>query len=386
MVLTPIAALALTAWIYLTLGRGSYWRASERLARSPDPRSWPDVVAIIPARDEAETISAVIASHMASDYPGAFSVTLVDDGSTDGTAEIVRAAASELRRLDIVTAPPLAAGWTGKLASVAHGVALAAALSPNAKYLLLTDADILHAPSTLRHLVAKAEADGLALTSLMARLDSRGFWGSLLIPAFVYFFQKLYPFPQSNDVESAVAAAAGGCMLVRRDDLSAAGGIKAIRAKLIDDCALAELIKAQGSPSPRRIWLGLAKDEAISLRDNRSIASVWNMVARSAFAQLDHSWLKLAGTVAGMLLLYLAPIAILIAYPWHQNEVAAAFSAIAFGLMALTCQPTLTLYGEPSWKGFFLPAAALLYTLMTISSALRHARGGGGLWKGRAYP
>lgn len=386
MALTFLAAISLAAWLYLVLGRGGYWRAGERLDPAPDPEVWPSVAAIIPARDEAETIGAVIASHMASDYPGALSVILVDDASSDGTAEIARTAAGGSARLDIVAAPALAAGWTGKLAAVNHGVTRAVALAPQAKYLLLTDADIAHAPSTLRRLVAKAEAQDLALASLMARLDLRGIWGTLLIPAFVYFFQKLYPFPHANDPANSVAAAAGGCMLVRREALAEAGGIEAIRGRLIDDCALAALIKAVNSPAPRRIWLGLATDEVVSLRDNRSLSFVWNMVARSAFPQLDHSWLKLVGTVTGMAILYLMPIVTLIALPLHANEIAALFAAGAFALMALTYVPTLKLYGEPSWKAFFLPAAAALHTLMTVASAARHARGGGGRWKGRTYP
>jgi hopene-associated glycosyltransferase HpnB len=243
----------------------------------------------------------------------------------------------------------------------------------------------VHAPSTLRRLVAKAGAERLALVSLMARLDSRGLWGALLIPAFVYFFQKLYPFPQSNSPDAEVAAAAGGCMLVEKEALAAAGGVAAIRSQLIDDCALARLIKSAKSAAPRRIWIGLADEEVVSLRDNRRLASVWDMVARSAFTQLDHSWLKLAGTVAGMALLYLAPILVLALFPLHLDGAAAAFAAAAFAVMAFTYLPTLAVYGQPSWRGFFLPVAAALYTAMTVSSALRHTFGRGGRWKGRIY-
>jgi hopene-associated glycosyltransferase HpnB len=269
---------------------------------------------------------------------------------------------------------------------VSRGVARAEVTAHGAKYFLLTDADIVHAPSALRRLVAKAEAENLALASLMAKLDARGFWGSLLIPAFVYFFQKLYPFPQSNDPKSPVATAAGGCMLVRRDALEAAGGIAAIRDRLIDDCALARLIKAPGSPAPRPTWIGLASNEVVSLRDNRKLSTIWDMVARAAFTQLDHSWLKLIGTVAGMLLLYIAPLLGLVAYAWHQSIAAFVLSALAFALMAVTYRPTCRLYDLPIWKTLFLPLAAFLYVLMTIASAVRHARGRGGGWKGRTYP
>lgn len=382
-----LTALSLALWLYLLLGRGGYWRAGERLGPSPEPAVWPEVVAVIPARNEAESIGAVIASHMASDYPGAFSVVLVDDNSEDGTGRLARAAAQGgPRRFDIVAGAPLKAGWTGKLWAQAQGIERAAEIAPGARYLLLTDADIVHASSTLRRLVAKAEAEDLALASLMARLDARGLWGGLLIPAFVYFFQMLYPFPLSNRPSSPVAAAAGGCMLVRRAALEEAGGVEAIRSALIDDCALARLLKRAHMRAPRRIWIGLADEEVVSLRDNRKLSSVWSMVERTAFVQLDRSALKLAGTIAGMTLLYLVPPAGVLVFPAHRDITTFAFAAIAYALMTASYRPTSRLYGQSRWKTALLPLAGVLYALMTISSALRHWRGEGGRWKGRAYP
>lgn len=386
MALTLIAAGALLAWLYLVLLHGRFWRATERLDPAAKPLSSPPaVVAVIPARDEAASIGAVVRAHMAADYPGDFSVLVVDDASSDGTAAIAKAAgaagAPSARRLDVIAARPLEPGWSGKLNAVAGGVAAASDRDPQADYLLLCDADIVLAPSTLRRLVAKAEAEGLALVSLMSRLDAREPWGALLIPAFVFFFQKLYPFPRANDPKSPVAAAAGGCMLVKRAALAAAGGIEAIRGALIDDCALARLLKRAGG----RIWIGLAKEEATSLRDNRRYASVHAMVARSAFTQLRHSWVLLAGCLAGMALLYLAPAAIAFSYPLHRSEAAATTALAAFLLMSLAYFPTVRLYGMGAAATFTLPIAALLYMLMTLDSALAHLRGRGGRWKGRVY-
>jgi hopene-associated glycosyltransferase HpnB len=269
-----LSSIALAAWAYLALFRGKFWKATERLLPAPAPSAWPEIVAVIPARNESETIKAAITSHMKSDYPGTFTVVLADDGSEDGTADKARMAPA-LRPLEIIASPSLAPGWTGKLSAVNAGIERASLTHPEARYWLLTDADIVHAPSTLRRLVAKAEQDELVLVSLMARLDARGFWGGLLIPAFVYFFQKLYPFPLVNDASRPIAAAAGGCMLVRRNALTDAGGIEAISNALIDDCALAAQLKRQGP-----IWLGIADDEVESLRDNRSLASIWKMVER----------------------------------------------------------------------------------------------------------
>ncbi|MEE2692125.1 MAG: glycosyltransferase [Pseudomonadota bacterium] len=385
--LTFLAFLALASWIYLAFWRADYWRAAERLGDSPAPAAWPAVVAVIPARDEAASIAEAVAAHMASDYPGAFTLVIVDDASTDGTADIARRAGEGgARRLDIIAAPPLEPGWTGKLAAQRAGVDHARATAPDARYLLLCDADIVFAPDALRRLVAKAEAEGLALVSLMARLDARGFWGGLLAPAFVYFFQKLYPFPRVNDPESSVAAAAGGCMLARRDALEAAGGIDSIRTRLIDDCALAQRMKREGAGAPRPIWLGLAEDETRSLRDNRELSSFWSMVARTAFAQLGHSWPLLAGTVAGMTIIYLVPACAVLAFPFHHDGPAAGFGLAAWAIMAATYRPTAALYGQAGWRAALLPLAAFFYVLMTIFSAVQHERGEGGSWKGRTYP
>lgn len=382
--LTFIAFIALLAWLWLTFMQGRFWRASERLKDAPAPDAWPEVVAIIPARDEAETIGDVVRAHMAADYPGKFSIILADDGSSDATAEIAAAAAADAPRpFETVAVPPLQDGWSGKLWAVHNGLAHVKDFAPDADYVLFTDADIELTPDTLARLVAKAEKENLALASLMAKLDARGPWASFLIPAFIYFFQKLYPFPRANDPTDNLAAAAGGCMLARRDAIEAIGGVEAIRSALIDDCALAKAIK-DTTPSTK-IWLGLADKEAKSLRDNRALSSIWNMVARTAFAQLSFSPALLAGTVLGMALIYLAAPLIILTIFSHWNFTAAFYAGIACGLMAYTYWPTLRLYGRAPWEAALLPAAAAFYTAMTISSAMRHWRGEGGRWKGRVY-
>ncbi len=228
-----------------------------------------------------------------------------------------------------------------------------------------------------------AERRGLAMASLMARLDDRGVWGGLLVPAFVFFFQMLFPFPWVNRPEHRVAAAAGGCVLIRREALAAIGGIAAIRGALIDDCTLAAKVKR--GPPKRPIWLGLAQDEVVSLRDNRRLGTIWTMVARTAFTQLRHSWLLLAATIAGLGLVFLAPPALFIAGLAGAGWWPASAGAIGWGAMVLAYAPTLALYGRPWWQGLALPLAAALYGAMTVSSALRHARGRGGAWKGRTY-
>lgn len=379
MTLTPLAILAglsLVIWFGLLLFRGGFWKADQRLGIGiPDREIWPDVVAVIPARNEAPTIGATVASLLSQDYPGEVRVVVVDDNSDDGTAE--QAALGD--RVTVVPGKPLEAGWSGKLWAVHQGLEAARRIDPEARYLLLTDADIEHDPANLRRLVDKAEWEGLDLTSLMVRLRCESAWERLLIPAFVFFFQKLYPFPWVNDPEHETAGAAGGCMLVRRTALDKIGGVESIRGALIDDCTLAVRIKENGP-----IWLGLA-DETRSLRAYDGLGDIWRMVARTAFVQLDHSALKLAGTVLGMVLIYLAgPLAVGLGALWN-DPTALGWGFGAWVLMGVAYTPTLTLYRRSVFEAALLPVAGLLYTLMTLDSARRHWQGRGGAWKGRSY-
>ena len=381
--LAVLALVSLAGWLFLLFARGGFWRADQRLpADLPAPDEWPDIVAVVPARNEAPYIAQSLTSLLHQDYPGRFAVVLVDDDSDDGTADIARQAARAVHaedRLIVEPGAPPAPGWTGKMAAVARGVARAEALRPEARYLLLTDADIVHAPNALRRLVAQAEAGGRDLVSLMVRLHCRGWAERLLIPAFVFFFQKLFPFPLVNDSGARVAGAAGGCMLVRRTALARAGGIAAIRGALIDDCALAGRLKPGGP-----IWLGLAT-ESRSIRPYGGFAGIWHMVARTAFTQLDHAPWLLVASVLGMALLYLVPPGAAIVGLALGDPLAAAAGALAWLAMAWAYAPTLRLYGRPAIAGALLPVAGLLYALMTVDSARRHWLGHGGTWKGRSF-
>ena len=368
-----VGALALAIWANLLLLRGDFWRARERDDRNqaPEPANWPSVVAVVPARNEADVIERSVGSLLAQDYPGNFRVILVDDNSADGTGETARTLAGA-GRLEVLTGATLASGWTGKLWAQSQGVARAAD-SPH-DYLLLTDADIIHSPDNLRRLVARAEAGRLALTSLMARLTVQTWAERLLIPAFIFFFAMLYPFAWVNDPRRNTAAAAGGCMLVRRDALIAAGGLEAIRGKIIDDCNLGALLKRQGP-----IWLGLT-ERAVSLRPYASFEEIAHMVSRSAYAQLGFSPWLLLGTVAGMAVVYLAaPLLALFGDGPGRWTGLAAWLAMAFAF-----QPTLRFYGRSPLWGFALPLIGALYTGFTLRSAVETWRGRGGMWKGRA--
>ncbi len=301
-----LALLSLAIWIYLVCFRGQFWRTDQRLpAKTLTADSkLPSVCVIIPARNEADLLAVTLRSLLTQDYLGAINLFLVDDHSTDGTAEIARETAATLGKADqlhILSAAPLPVGWTGKLWALDQGIQKAMTLEPD--YFLLTDADIEHDRANLSQLIAKAVEDDRELVSLMVRLRCQSVWEKLLIPAFVFFFEKLYPFRWVNDPENTIAGAAGGCSLIRREALTRIGGIQAIRQALIDDCALADAIKSSGS---KRIWLGLA-ELTRSLRPYDSLETIWTMVARTAFTQLNYSPLLLIGTMFGMSLIYLLP-------------------------------------------------------------------------------
>ncbi len=374
-----LAALALAIWLYLLLGRGGFWLSSQRDdAVLPAPAAWPKLTVVIPARDEADGIGACIGSLLRQDYAGEWSIVLVDDGSSDGTAAIAKAAAAaapsptrERNLLEVVTGRPLPPGWTGKLWALRQGIETAEGGAPD--YLLLSDADIVYAPDVLSSLVKRAAAGGLVLTSLMVKLRCESLAERALIPAFIFFFEMLYPFGWINAPRSATAGAAGGCMLVRAEALRQAGGIATIRDALIDDCTLAVVLKARGP-----IWLGLT-ERAASIRAYPGFEDIRRMVARSAYAQLRYSPLVLVGVLAGMGLTYLVPpLLALFGTGWAQ-----AFGLAAWLLMAIAFQPTLRFYRvNPLW-GIALPAIAFCYTLFTLDSALQYWRGKGGLWKGR---
>jgi len=386
MTLAAWASLAaLIVWISLILGRGGFWRADQKLDMSVVRRSEAGpLVAVVPARNEVHTIGMTVRSLLRQDYPGPLSVVVVDDNSTDGTAAAARAAAEKegaLDRLYVLTGEPLAEGWSGKLWAVHQGVRYArATVAPKAAYILLTDADIEHNPGNLSRLMAVALHDNRALVSLMVRLRCVSGWEKLLIPAFIFFFQKLYPFPWVNAPDKKTAGAAGGCMLVRTDALDAIGGIESIKGALIDDCALAQRIKQTG----RSIWLGIAT-RTRSMRRYEEVGEVWHMVVRTAFTQLRYSLLLLVLMMVFMALAYLWPPLGLVWGVIEQDWPTVALALGAWLLMAFAYWPTLKVYHMPRWRTLTLPVAAFLYALMTLDSAGRHWFGRGRPWKGRVY-
>ena len=376
-VILYVSVLILVVWGALMTLRGGFWRADHCLVEGTlEPDRWPTVAVVVPARNEADVIKESLSSIANQTYSGTVRVFLVDDRSTDDTAGM----AGRIAGVTVVVGSDTPAGWTGKMWAVSQGISATEKTDIAAEYIWLTDADIAHHPGELASLMAGSEHDRLGLNSLMVRLRVQRFWDILLIPAFVFFFQKLYPFSWVNDPARKTAAAAGGSMLVRSSDLARIGGINSIAGELIDDCALAQRIKSAGG----RIRLSLAT-ETRSIRGYGTLGKIWSMVARTAFHQLNYSVLALLGTVIGMAFVYLGP-PVFVVWGIAIGELPATVVAFsAWFAMAWAFAPTIYRYGLNPWYGFALPFASLLYVLMTLDSARRHWIGKGGAWKGRTY-
>ncbi|MDJ0597569.1 MAG: glycosyltransferase, partial [Crocosphaera sp.] len=352
-----IASLSLIIWIYLLLFRGWFWLSDQRInSHLQLLEKYPSVCAVIPARNEADVLPISLKSLLNQDYPGNFSIILVDDQSDDNTGNVAQEVANNCQKsqqLQVISGKPLASGWSGKLWAMKQGIEQAKQLENKPDYLLLTDADIEHHHTNLQELVNQAETENLAMTSLMVKLRCDSFWEQFLIPAFVFFFEKLYPFSWVNNPQNKMAAAAGGCILIRRQILEEIGGIEVVKQALIDDCSLAAAVKAKLQQNRQNIeqgiWLGLS-EKTISLRPYDSLDSIWNMVARTAYTQLNYSPLLLVGTLLGLTLVYLvAPIGLIIGLVIH-SPVITILGGITWLLMTFSYLPTLKLYRcSPIW-------------------------------------
>lgn len=380
------ALVSLFAWLFLALARGGFWRApEERLQATPPLYDYdaerPAVVAVIPARDEAAVIERAVRSVLNQWYNGPVHAVVVDDSSTDGTGDLARrVGVGSQHSLSVIEATPRPNGWAGKLWALESGIRFARENLAPPRYWLFTDADVEHGSDVLEELVQESKRDARALVSRMVLLHCESSWEKLLIPAFVFFFCKLYPFAWVRDAKQPAAAAAGGCVLISDEALRQLDGLTSIKDALIDDCSLAAAVKARGLGIALRLTVN-----SRSIRPYESLDEIWSMVARSAYTQLEYSPLLLAGTVAGMALLYLTPPLALASGIIRRKPGRAIAGGAAWAVMSALYIPTMKLYRRKPLEAALLPAAALLYTMMTIDSALRHYRGKGGAWKGRTY-
>jgi len=372
-----LAVFCMAVWVYLLVGRGWFWlgpvRDAGQLAGQPD--RWPAVVVVIPARNESEVIVSSVRSLLQQEYPGQLAIIVVDDDSSDDTAAVVRYTATAVpnRQLTVIAGKGPSGGWTGKLWALNQGIAAAELSRP--EYLLLTDADIVHAPDMLAWLVAHALGGRFVLTSLMAKLRCQSFAERSHVPAFIYFFQMLFPFSWVCRPKSKVAAAAGGCMLVRADALANVGGIASIYNALIDDCSLAAKLKTIGP-----IWLGLT-DRVRSVRPYNTLSDVRQMISRSAYAKLRYSPLLLAATAAGMTITFVIPPMLAI----FATGLPRYLGLLTWLMMAISFMPTLRFYRVSSLWSITLPGIALMYLYYTLNSAYQYLRRRGGQWKGRVH-
>jgi hopene-associated glycosyltransferase HpnB len=379
-----LAGISLLIWVVLTFFWGGFWQVRAfdgdifdgDIGVAGESQRWPTVVALVPARNEAETISRCAESLIRQEYGGELQIVVVDDHSEDGTGGLARGVAEGAgakNRVTVLQAAALQAGWTGKLWALQRGIEKGGAFSP--EYFWFTDADIVHAPDTLLRLVARAERQRLDLASLMVLLQAKTAPERLLIPAFLYFFLMLYPPNWIALPNARTAGAAGGCILLRREALERIGGIAAIRGEVIDDCALARAVKRSGG----KIWMGLTR-KSVSLRSYATFGEIRDLIARTAFTQLRYSSLVLVGTLVGLLLTYVVPMVL----TFDGQPVVWRLALAAWALMTLTYLPTVRFYGLSALWAPVLPLAALFYSYATCLSAARYWLGRGGQWKGRA--
>ena len=364
-----MVAMGSLMWLALIILPWRPWSTRERL--EPDEpvvgTDLSDVTALIPARNEELVIQRTLGA-LRRDGNG-LRVTLVDDQSSDGTASIARSALPT--RLKIVPGEPLREGWTGKLWALEQGWR-----GVDTQFVLLLDADIELEPGMLETIKCKLINENLSLVSIMAQLRMESFWEKLLVPAFVYFFKLIYPFAIGNDPRSNFGVAAGGCILLRSDSVRMIGGFHTLRNAIIDDCNLARLIKKSGN----RTWIGLSHSVR-SHRPYERLSNFWEMVERTAFAQLQYSsWLLLATTLIMLVGFW---------FPWiglfsHQVPLRIV-ALVGVSAMTLSYLPTLRYYRRSMVWALMLPFISSLYLLMTWSSALHYWRGQRSAWKGRVY-
>jgi len=373
-----IAATSIIMWLILFFFRGQFWRADQRLIETTALlKNLPEIVIIIPARNEERLLRKSVTSLLRQNYKGRMSIIIIDDNSSDNTRRIIQSLCKENKNIQMIKGTKTSSGWTGKLWAMAQGVELAKKIYPNAKYFLFTDSDIFHHTKNVTQLIAKAHTENLALVSLMVKLRCKSMWEVILIPAFIFFFQKLYPFSWVNDEKIPTGAAAGGCMIVNCKDLEKAGGLGIIKGAIIDDCALAVLLK-KNNP----IWLGLTKSTE-SLREYHSFFEIAQMVSRTAFVQLKFSIPNVFIAILGMLIIYLMPFICILIGLTNQDTSLFTLGLAGWLMMFLAYIPTLKLYTRPIWEASLLPTSAFLYAVMTIMSACQYILNKEPNWKGR---
>jgi hypothetical protein len=189
------------------------------------------------------------------------------------------------------------------------------------------------------------------------------------VPAFVFFFFLLYP-------PAWGTGAAGGCLLIRPEALRRAGGLARIKGELIDDCSLAREVR-KSAGCGKRIFLAPTRSNK-SIREYSTFGEIGAMISRTAFTQLRYSWLVLIASLLGLSLVYLAPPVLT-----ATGHAAGLAGIVAWLLMAICYYPALRFYGRSALWAPLLPLVALFYMGATVNSAIRHARGRGGEWKGR---
>ncbi len=253
-----ILLVSLFVWLVILLLPWQPWRTNEQwepVRQKKTDETLNGLTILIPARNEAAVIKRTISSiiRQASDAH----IIVIDDNSEDRTAQFaLDAGSSNVTVLKGAKRPP---GWSGKLWALEQGRA-----KVQTNMVMLLDADIELRPHVIGSLYRRLHKGPFSFLSLMSKPSLNGFWDTLLMPAFIYFFKLLYPFKLANSGSSRIAAAAGGCIMMKTKVLEDIGGFASIKETLIDDCTLAQKVKNRGY----RIWLGLTHSAQSSRPDS----------------------------------------------------------------------------------------------------------------------
>ena len=388
-----ISYISLVSWLYISLihGRsfssdeGLFWKNEiifEEKLNFNKPLVFTDSICVmIPARNEEKTILKTLNSIKNQNYEN-LQVLVIDDNSSDKTREIVNKFKKGYKNLKLLKGKQLPPGWVGKTWALKQAVDQANKKFFN--YYLFVDSDITFSKNLLKKVIYFSKSENFLMVSLMAKLNCNSFWEKMLIPSFIFFFQKLYPFNYVNDKKKNLAAAAGGFIFCKASEFKKENLYNKIRNKVIDDCNIAKLLKKNGA-----IWLGLT-NEIKSGRSYRNLKSIWNMVSRTAFEQLNHSLILLFICILGLTIVYLSPLAIMVIILLFfqldlQQLHLVVVNFISFTLMIRIILPTLNFYGVNKHFALAIPITAILYICMAITSAVNYTLFFGNTWKGRKY-
>jgi cellulose synthase/poly-beta-1,6-N-acetylglucosamine synthase-like glycosyltransferase len=333
------------------------------------------VSAIVPARNEEAVIAACVESLTVQKEIA--EVLVIDDQSSDRTAEIVRSLATQNPKMRLLEATELPAGWVGKNNAVWIG-----AREARCEWLLFTDADAVHAPDSAARALAIAAENNSALVSFSPEQVMQSWYEKVVIP---YVFTRLtsrFRFDEVNDPQNTAAAANGQFILIRRDAYDAVGGHASIAGDVLEDVALAARVKAAGY----RIWFGAGKG-IVRVRMYRSFAAMWEGWEKNLYTLMGANATAVKAEVVRALLPILLTLLATVIVGGLTESIFLTASVLTAGLLGILIadDKVLESSGFPARLLAYGIQGRILFALLLWASYRNHLRGRLE-WKGRTYP